>query len=235
MADKRMISKTIIDSDIFLDMPQSTQLLYFHLNLRADDEGFIDSPKKVMRIVGSNQNDLDILLVKRYLLKFPSGVMVVKHWKLHNTIRKDRMKETIYTEEKNMLLEKVNGVYTDNATLCQPVVNQLTDKVSPSIDKIRLEENSIDKINKTKKEPKKKYGEYKKVLLTDTQYNSLLTDWGLEELNRMIRLLDESMEMNPKYKYSNFKIALTKWKNNSFNSPTNQKVDKWKGEQNFEL
>lgn len=90
-----------------------------------------------------------------------------------------------------------------------------------------------EKVNNKSKEVKHKHGEYKKVLLTDTQYNSLLTDWGLEELNRMIKLLDESMEMNPKYKYSNFKIALTKWKNNSFNSPT--KKDAFHAEANFTL
>lgn len=185
MADKRMISKTIIDSDVFLDMPQSTQLLYFHMNLRADDEGFLDSPKKVMRIIGSNQNDLEILLAKRYLLPFPSGVMVIKHWKLHNTIRKDRLKETIYTEEKNMLLEKDNGVYTDNATICQPTVNQLTDKVSPSIDKIRLVENSIDKIIK---DPKQSFHDFDLVKLTQKEYDSCITNYGIDQT---IKALDK--------------------------------------------
>lgn len=107
---------------------------------------------------------------------------------------------------------------------------QLYDKSTPKKE-IELE---IKKDKELKiKEVKHKHGEYKKVLLTDTQYNSLLTDWGLEELNRMIKLLDESMEMNPKYKYSNFKIALTKWKNNSFNSPT--KKDAFHAEANFTL
>ena len=111
MAERRMFSKTIIDSDIFLDMPQTTQNLYFHLNMRADDEGFVNSPKKIMRMVGSNQNDLEILLSKRYVIAFESGVIVIKHFKLHNTIRKDRMKETLYLEERSLLLEKENGSY----------------------------------------------------------------------------------------------------------------------------
>ena len=112
MAERRMISKTIVDSDAFLDMPQTTQNLYFHLNIRADDEGFIDSPKKVMRSVGSNQNDLEVLFSKNYIIGFESGVIVIKHWKLHNVIRQDRLKPTLYTEEKRELLEKENGSYT---------------------------------------------------------------------------------------------------------------------------
>ena len=113
MAERRMFSKQIIDSDVFLDMPQSSQNLYFHLNMRADDEGFINNPKKIMRIIGSNQNDLEILLAKRYLLSFNSGVIVIKHWKLHNKIRKDRLKETLYLDEKAQIKQKKNGNYTE--------------------------------------------------------------------------------------------------------------------------
>lgn len=115
MADKRMIYRPIVDSDEFLEMPSSAQNLYFHLNLKADDEGFIDAPKGVARGIGASQEDLNILLDKRYILGFKgSSVMVVKHWKLHNSIRKDRLKETLYTEEKASLFEKENGAYTDH-------------------------------------------------------------------------------------------------------------------------
>lgn len=129
MADRRMFSKTIVDSDAFLDMPATTQNLYFHLNMRADDEGFVDAPKKIMRAVGANQNDIEILLAKRYLLSFESGVIVIKHWKIHNCIRKDRMKDTLYQEEKAQLFEKGNGSYTD----CQPNDNQLSTMCQPSV------------------------------------------------------------------------------------------------------
>ena len=214
MADKRMISKTIIDSDIFLDMPSSSQLLYFHLNLRADDEGFIDSPKKVMRIVGSNQNDLDILLAKRYLLKFPSGVMVVKHWKLHNTIRKDRMKETIYTEEKNMLLEKDNGTYTDNETMIKPFVSQLVDKVSPSIDKIRVDKSSIDKVIK---EPKQSFHDFDLVLLTNKEYESCITNYGEKQTIKALDKLNSFIGSSGK-KYKSHFHTLGTWVWESTNS-----------------
>ncbi len=108
-----MINKNIIDSDAFLDMPQTTQNLYFHLNMRADDDGFLDKPKNGMRSISSNQNDLEILLAKRYLMAFASGVIVIKHWKLHNSIRKDRYKPTMYQEELKTLIEKDNGSYTE--------------------------------------------------------------------------------------------------------------------------
>lgn len=114
MAERRMFAKTIIDSDVFLDMPLSTQALYFHLSMRADDDGFINNPKKIMRMVGASQNELEILLAKRYLLSFDSGVVVVKHWKIHNYIQKDRYKPTLYKEEMQIITVKENKSYTDN-------------------------------------------------------------------------------------------------------------------------
>lgn len=113
MAERRMFAKTIIDSDVFIDMPLSTQALYFHLSMRADDDGFINNPKKIQRMVGASDDDLKILVMKRYLLPFESGVVVVKHWKIHNYIQKDRYKPTVYTEEKAMLEIKENGSYTE--------------------------------------------------------------------------------------------------------------------------
>ena len=146
MAERRMFTKAIIDSDNFLDMPLSTQSLYFHLSMRADDDGFVNNPKKVMRAIGSNQNDIEILLAKRYVLGFESGVIVIKHWKLHNTIRKDRYKKTVYKEEFKTLSEKENGIYTTR----QPIDNQLSTVGMHrlGLDKVRLEEINIKKINK---------------------------------------------------------------------------------------
>lgn len=111
MAGKRMIKISIIDDDMFLDMPKTTQCLYFHLCMRADDDGFINAPKKIMRIVGCNDDDMKLLIAKQYLIPFESGVIVIKHWKLHNSIRKDVYKETEYVKEKNELLEAKNGEY----------------------------------------------------------------------------------------------------------------------------
>jgi DnaD/phage-associated family protein len=110
-----MFAKTIIDSDAFLDMPATTQLLYFHLSMRADDDGFINNPKKIQRIVGCSDDDLKLLLAKSFLLAFESGVVVIKHWKIHNYIRGDRKKETVYPEEMALLDVKDNGAYTFKA------------------------------------------------------------------------------------------------------------------------
>lgn len=121
MAERRMFAKTIIDSDAFLDMPLSTQALYFHLSMRADDEGFINNPKKIQRMVGASDDDLKLLIMKRYVLVFESGVIVIKHWKIHNYVRSDRFKETVYQEERGQLEVKANGSYTEMKTECLPL------------------------------------------------------------------------------------------------------------------
>lgn len=112
MAQRRMFSPDIVSSDTFLDMPISSQVLYFHLAMRADDDGFI-TPKMVMRLVGSGEDDLKVLIAKRFLLSFESGVVVVKHWLIHNLIRADLYKETLYKKEKATLGLNENGAYTE--------------------------------------------------------------------------------------------------------------------------
>lgn len=112
MAQKRMFTMKIVDSDAFLDMPATTQCLYFHLNMRADDDGFIGNPKRIMKITGASEDDLRLLIAKRFVLTFEDGVIVIKHWRMHNTLSRDRYVETSYTDEKKMLLLKDNGSYS---------------------------------------------------------------------------------------------------------------------------
>ena len=95
MAERRMFAKTIIDSDAFLDMPTTTRLLYYDLSMRADDDGFINSPKKIQRMIGASDDDLKVLIAKKFIIPFESGVVVIKHWKIHNYIQKDRYKPTV--------------------------------------------------------------------------------------------------------------------------------------------
>jgi hypothetical protein len=143
VAEKRMFSKQIIDSDAFLEMPLSTQALYFHLSMRADDDGFVDNPKKIQRMVSASGDDLKLLTAKRYILTFDNGVIVIKHWRIHNTLRTDRYKETVYLEEKALLDIKDNRSYTEKSKLLDvglPNGNQWEPQIS--IDKI-----SIDKEN----------------------------------------------------------------------------------------
>jgi len=141
MAERRMFAKTIIDSDAFLDMPLSTQALYFHLSMRADDDGFINNTKKIQRMLGCADDDLKILLAKNFIIPFETGVCVIKHWKIHNLIQKDRYKPSVYGEEKGKLSIKNNNVYTMDTSSVQDV-----SKVEPqvSIGKVSLAEDSKD-------------------------------------------------------------------------------------------
>ena len=111
MAERRMFAKTIIDSDAFLDMPITARLLYYDLAMRADDDGFVNSPKKIMRIVGASQDDLRILAIRKFIIPFESGIVVIKHWRIHNYIRKDTYNETKYKEERALFELDENGAY----------------------------------------------------------------------------------------------------------------------------
>jgi len=141
-----MFTKKIVDSDAFLEMPQSSQLLYFHLSMRADDDGFINNPKRISKMLGCGDDDLKILLIKKFILDFESGVIVIKHWRLHNSIRIDRYHETEYLDEKKQLVVKDNGVYTTKNKVevidWQPNGNQLQPEYS-------LGKDSIGKIKNT--------------------------------------------------------------------------------------
>ena len=148
MAERRMFTQKIIDSDAFLDMPLSTQALYFHLNMRADDDGFVNNPKRIQRTIGASEDDLKLLFAKRFVIGFESGVLVIKHWRMHNTLRKDRYNPTQYQEEFALLEVKDNNAYTERlpelpecvATTWQPDGNHLEPQYS-------IGKDSIDKNN----------------------------------------------------------------------------------------
>lgn len=124
MAERRMFAKTIIDSDAFLDMPTSARLLYYDLSMRADDDGFINSPKKIIRMTGASDDDLKVLIVKKFVIPFENGVVVIKHWLIHNYIRKDTYSETPYKEEKAKLIVDENKSYKLIDNICQLSVNE---------------------------------------------------------------------------------------------------------------
>lgn len=146
MAQRRMFSKEVTTSDLFVDMPSSSQLLYFHLGMEADDEGFIGNAKMLSRAYGSNNDDLKLLEAKGFIIAFPSGVTVVKDWNLNNKIRKDRQKPTIYTEEKTLLSLDSKGSYllsNQVSTIQQPNDNQMS--AQDRIGEVRLGKDSIGK------------------------------------------------------------------------------------------
>lgn len=113
MAERRMFAKTIVDSDAFLEMPATARLLYYDLGMRADDDGFVNAPKKIMRMIGASEDDLRVLLTRRFILGFESGVIVIKHWRINNYLRNDRHRETVYSEELARLDVKADGAYSE--------------------------------------------------------------------------------------------------------------------------
>ena len=139
-----MFAKTIIDSDAFLDMPLSAQSLYFHVSMRADDDGFINNPKKIQRMIGASDDDFKILVGKNFIIPFESGIVVIKHWRIHNYIRQDRKHETKYLEEMELLEVKQNGAYTLSSDICQADVSQLSGSCPTEV---RLGKDSIGKVN----------------------------------------------------------------------------------------
>jgi DnaD/phage-associated family protein len=144
MAEKRMFAKTIIDSDMFLDMSLSTQALYFHLAMRADDDGFINNPKRIQRMIGASDDEMKILIAKQYILPFDSGVVVIKHWKIHNYIQKDRYHPSTCPEKQLVELDTKTKMYERADTSCiQHCTQDCIQDVS--VDKVRLDKNSIDK------------------------------------------------------------------------------------------
>jgi hypothetical protein len=199
-----MFSKKIIDSDAFMDMPLSTQALYFHLSMRADDDGFINNPKKIQRMVGASDDDLKVLIAKRFILTFESGIIVVKHWRMHNYIRSDRYKPTDYIEEKSRLELKENGSYTEADTVGIPNGYRLDtqDRLELGQSKDSVGEDSI--VDASPAPPPKtvrhKYGMYQNVLLSDEDYQKLQAEFPHDYSERIERLSEYIASTGKKYK-----------------------------------
>lgn len=155
MAQRRMFSKTITNNDNFIDMPDSSQNLYFHLSMNADDDGFVDNWKSIMRMTGHKEDDLKILIAKKYIIPFETGIIVIRHWKIHNYLRSDRYKETIYLEEKSKLNIDKNGVYQEIQPCGIPNGIPVVDAGKDSIGKYNIKENNTISNDIVLKEKKK--------------------------------------------------------------------------------
>ncbi len=197
MAERRMFAKTIVLSDAFLDMPLSARCLYFTLGMLADDDGFVNSPKSIMRQAGASIDDLNLLMAKRFILAFDSGVIVIKHWRIHNYIQKDRYKESKYMEEKATLMIDQNGAYTE----CIQPVSTLDTQVRLGKDRVRLElgEDSIEEAEPPKT-VRHKYGLYENVLLTDEEFQKLQEEFPSDYFERIERLSEYIASTGKKYK-----------------------------------
>ena len=208
MAERRMFAKTIIDSDVFLDMPLSSQALYFQLGMRADDDGFINNPKRIQRMIGASEDDLKLLMAKNFIISFDTGVIVIKHWKMNNYIQKDRYKETVYLEEKSLLEVKNNNAYTLNNKKCiQNVSNMYTQY---SIDKISIDKYSIDDDNNI-------YDYYQNNIgtLTPRQYeiiNNYINEFDIDIIKEAINRASDNNAKTFKY----VEAILKSWKQKGF-------------------
>ena len=217
MAERRMFAKTIIDSDAFLDMPMSTQALYFHLSMRADDDGFINNPKRIQRMIGASDDDLKLLIAKAFIIVFESGVVVIKHWKIHNYIRNDRYKPTTYEEEKAMLIEKENKAYS----LGIPNGYQMDTQVRLGKDRLgkdRLGKDSIDTKRKAKRFTPPTLEEVQDYC---TERNNNV------DANRFIDYYTSNGWLVGKNKMKDWKAAVRTWERNNYSDTkpkTNNKV-----------
>lgn len=195
MAERRMFSKSIIWCDMFLEMPLSSQALYMHLNMSADDDGFVGNPKTILRMIGASEDDFKILVIKGFVIVFESGIIVITHWKRNNYIHKDRYKGTIYKDEKSYLNISNNNLYEKTERIYIQNVSALD--TQDRIGKDRLDKGSIDKGRGEEENPPpqnlKTYGEFQNVNLSAEEYQRLkeklksYTNTMIEKLSRYMQ------------------------------------------------
>ena len=222
MAERRMFAKTIIDSDAFLDMPLSTQSLYFHLSMRADDDGFINNPKKIQRMIGASDDDLKLLIAKNFIIPFESGIVVIKHWKIHNYIRNDRYKETVYKEEKTMLEVKENNAYTLG------IPNGYQTDTQVRLGQVRSGKDSIDKdIDSKKDADKPPRTRFVPPSIDDVKLYCKERNNNVDA-ERFVDYYTANGWIVGKNKMKDWKAAVRTWERNNFQSRNNQtKENKW--------
>jgi len=214
-----MTSLEVTSTDAFLDMPQSSQLLYFHLNSLADDDGFVANPRSIMRNCGAQADDLKLLIAKKFVIAFDEGVCVLKHWRINNFIRKDIYKETKYTELKRTLFIRPNGAYTltdDGRAIPIPDGHFNLEDVNDMVTtrQLSIGKDSIGKVRKGKdslgKNDKLIYGEFENVFLSLEEYDKLIEKLGESNTKLLIEELSGYMA-SKKTKYSSHYATLLNW------------------------
>lgn len=212
MAQRRMFSLKVIDTDAFLDMPQGSQLLYFHLAMRADDDGFVSSPKKIMRIIGCRDDDMRVLQAKQFIIPFESGICVIKHWRIHNYIQKDRYSPSLYKSEKSML-ESGNGEYEISIdTKC--IQNESNVDTQVRLGKVRLGKVRVDVV-----EDGQQQQDIKKIISVYENnvgmLSSIITEKLLDYLNDLpsdvIIAAIEEATLNNKRNFKYMQAILNSW------------------------
>lgn len=234
MAARRMFSRELLQSDKFLDLDPEAQLLYFHICLESDDDGFVSSPKKVARTCGISFSLINSLVQSGFLILFESGIVLVRHWLIHNQIRRDRYKPSMHLEEKRTLVLRPNKEYAlisevpeDEISGCQFVYQPET---QINIDENSTEEHKKDKNSEDMEDHENSgnddsfshssmknvysnsevFGEFKHVLLSNDEYRSLVNDYGQKLTDKAIQIVDEYCEMKDA-KYKNYLLPIKKW------------------------
>ena len=202
MAERRMFAKTVVTSDDFLELPHSARSLYFMLGIMADDDGFVNAPKAIMRQTGNTAKDLKLLLEKRFLIQFASGVIVIRHWHMHNTIKKDRYKPTVCTEEKSKIRLDEDKIYVENTPIAEPKRSTNGTKLEPkrSTNGTKLEpqysvvKNSVDQCSVSQCRPEHSETCGKTcgngvVILTDDEEKKIIDKIGWDAYQMYLRRL----------------------------------------------
>lgn len=222
MAERRMFTKKIVDSDAFLDMPLSTQALYFHLSMRADDEGFINNPKKIQRMIGASDDDMKVLITKKFVLAFESGIIVIKHWRMHNYIQADRFHPTDYKEERSQLMVKDNKSYKMLGSPENVEIPTMYPDCIQNVSKMDTEV-SIGKVSIGKDI----YGEFKNVRLKKEEFEKLKTKFPNDYMDR-IESLSEYMRSKGKTYKDHYATILSWARKEERDKPKVQEPKKYK-------
>ena len=248
MAQRRMFSKKITETDNFLDMPLSTQALYFHLNMGADDEGFIDKAKTIQRTIGASSDDLRILIAKGFVIPFDSGVVVIRHWRIHNYIRSDRFQSTMHQEEKKKIdfdKTKIANIKAFQDVIPDVIPNgyQMDTQVrigKDRLDKVRLDKVRLDKVNNhnytevddvepsvpNKKKPLSQILKESAIKINDRQSQILIEYIGLDCMT--LDMIQYAIELTEDAGANNFNYLnkiLKSWKEKGFTSLEEAQAD----------
>lgn len=210
MAERRMFAKTIVLSDAFLDMPLSARCLYFTLGMLADDDGFVNSPKSIMRQAGASVDDLNLLIAKRFILTFDSGIIVIKHWRIHNYIQKDRYKETKYIEEKASIVVDEKGAYTECIQNVSTLDTQVRLEVGQDSLVLGQGSGSVEPADGYCEDTLRKVGYQGVVYLSDRQVESLLDKMGVDMFDLYTDKLESFIIENGANVKNHYKTIL-KW------------------------
>ena len=234
MAQRRMFSKKITETDNFLDMPLSSQALYFHLNMGADDEGFIDKAKTIQRTIGASSDDLRILIAKGFVIPFDSGVVVIRHWRIHNYIRSDRFQSTMHQEEKKKIdfdETKIANIKAFQDVIPDVIPNGYQMDTQVRIGKDRLDKVRLDKVNNhnytevddvelsvpNKKKPLSQVLKESDIKINDRQSQMLIEYIGLD--NMTVDMIQYAIELTEDAGANNFNYLnkiLKSWKDKGY-------------------